>query len=248
VFNKIVLTGFQPEKLSDGAIPFGQLKSQARRASHRVPSCDDEVGPVIRFDYRGQIFERKLTRREMVFGVKAPDDNSGGGFAGLVIWRDGQDELPSEVVIEMARARMTGAGEWVIQFVREVVKAANWKELTPEGLTMDEAFELALEYAQEAYPKASKTRKEAFAGSVVQLMTGWLYGGGGSGPTCRQHAAARFYRAGEKLYSFDEAVQLLLKGDGPIFGFITSLHRECAEQEACFGDDPEDVVELKTTI
>jgi len=243
MFHKILLSGFEPQKLLNGEIPIGQLKSQARRASHSVPGCDDQLGPVIRFDYRGQIIKRKITRRELVFGVKAPDDNSGGGFAGLVSWRESDEGSPSEVLVNLARAKMAGADKWVVQFVRDVIVAAGWTIVSPEGLTMNEAFDKAISLVQKHHPDASQARKEAFACSVVLLMTGQLFGAS-AGPTCREHAAGRLYQAGEKFYSFAEATELLLQKNGPIFGPISNLHRECAEQEYCFGDDPEDIAEI----
>jgi len=124
---KFIISGFQPKSLSDGTVPIGQLKSQARRVSHQVPGCDDRVGPVIRFERYGRIIQRSLARRELVFGVKVPDDGKGGGFAGLVIWR----ETPygpgdAEVIIDLARARAVGATDWIGEFVRKIILAAGW--------------------------------------------------------------------------------------------------------------------------
>jgi len=128
MFYKFVISGFssKPYRFPDGSeiMPGGQMKSQARRASHRVVGCDDRVGPVVRFERYGRIIERALTRRELVFGAKAPDDGKGGGFAGLVVWQGFID--PAEVRIDMARAQAAGAGEWIVQFVRDVIIAAGW--------------------------------------------------------------------------------------------------------------------------
>jgi hypothetical protein len=128
MFYKFVISGFspQPYRFSDGTeiMPGGQLKSQARRVSHRVTGCDDKVGPVIRFERYGRIYKRALTRRELVFGVKSPNDGKGGGFAGLVIWSSFNN--PPEVRINMVRAKAVGADNWIVQFVRKVILAAGW--------------------------------------------------------------------------------------------------------------------------
>lgn len=124
-----------PYRLSDGReiVPGGQMKSQARRVSHRLPGADDKVGPVIRFERYGRVHERPLTRREMIFGVKAPPDGKGGGFAGLVIWRDPYEDRPGEVIIT-PRARLTGAGEWIVQFVRQIILTAGWTIIKEEPM------------------------------------------------------------------------------------------------------------------
>jgi len=131
MYHKFLVAGvvLQPYRFPDGQeiIPGGQMKSQARRASHRVLGGDDKVGPTIRFERYDQILDRPLTKRELVFGVKSPNDGQGGGFAGLVAWcgYEGSDLQP-EVRIDLARARMVNASEWIVQFVREVILAAGW--------------------------------------------------------------------------------------------------------------------------
>jgi len=128
---KFLVTGVNLQKIGD-IIPGGQMKSQARKASHAVPGAEDRVGPSVRFERYGRIVERALTRREMVFGVKAPDDGKGGGFAGLVIWRDPQGDQPGEVIIT-PRASLIGAGDWIVQFVREIILAAGWTIIKEGG-------------------------------------------------------------------------------------------------------------------
>jgi hypothetical protein len=91
-------------------------------------------------------------------------------------------------------------------------------------------------------PEASAQKRAAFANSVVYLVTGGS--GGFGGPSVREHAVSHLYVGGH--YSFDEAVELLLKDDGPIFGPLTDVHRECWEDEPCFDDDPQDVLELES--
>ena len=131
------ISGFRPEvnTLDGGSImtPGGQLKSQARKASHRVDGCDDPVGPVVRFEYKGQIETRPLTRREMVFGMKSPDDGNGGGFAGLVAWCGyaGTQRAP-EICIDLYRAQVYGANQWIIHFVSEIIRWAGWTVLSGE--------------------------------------------------------------------------------------------------------------------
>jgi len=124
MYHKFLVTGVELWRTPEGIIPGGQMKSQARKASHAVPGAEDQVGPVVRFERYGRLYERALTRRELVFGVKAPEDGKGGGFAGLVVWRDPYRDQSGEVIIT-PRAQMV-AGDWIVQFVREVIVAAGW--------------------------------------------------------------------------------------------------------------------------
>ncbi len=101
-------------------------------------------------------------------------------------------------------------------------------------------LEQAMRLIQEKKPQASIQKKAAFVNSVQYLVTGWS--GGYGGPSVREHAASYLY--GGRRFGFDEAVQLLLADDGPIFGPITKLHRECWLNESCFDDDPSDVEQL----
>jgi hypothetical protein len=118
-----------PERI----VPGGQMKSQARKVSHAVPGAEDKVGPSVRFERYGRIVERPLTRRELVFGVKAPDDGKGGGFAGLVIWRDPHNDQPGEILVDTVRAKWIGAGDWIVNFVRQIILAAGWTIQKEEG-------------------------------------------------------------------------------------------------------------------
>lgn len=103
-----------------------------------------------------------------------------------------------------------------------------------------EILEKAKRIVEERKPQASVQKKAAFANSVAYLVTGMA--GGYGGPSVREHAVARYYPG---RYSFEEAVELLLKEDGPIFGPLTEVHRRCWEEEHCFDDDPRDVEELE---
>lgn len=127
MFYKFFVSGFSPEQcqLTNGweVMPVGQMKQQARRVSHNVPGADDQIGPAVRFERYGRIFNRALTRREMVFGVKKPDQSE-GGFAGLVSWCD-QTTL-CEVRVDLGRAGYFSARSWIVQFVREIILAAGW--------------------------------------------------------------------------------------------------------------------------
>ena len=111
-----------------GGEPY-QMKSAARRASHRVAGCEDaglDIG-LVRFEYHGRVYRRDLTKREAVFGMAEPRDRHGGGFAGLVMWQDGALENACVIVsIDMARSGMTGADEWIVDFVRAVICEAGW--------------------------------------------------------------------------------------------------------------------------
>lgn len=104
----------------------------------------------------------------------------------------------------------------------------------------EDVLERAMRLIQERKPNASIQKKAAFANSVQYLVTGWS--GGFGGPSVREHAACRLY--GVRRYSFEEAVELLISEEGPIFGPLTEIHRQCWEEEYCFDDDPDDVRQL----
>lgn len=127
------VTGVKLQQTPEGIVPGGQMKTQARKVSHTVPGAHDAMGPPIRFERYGRIVERPLSRRDLVFGVKAPDDDKGGGFAGLVIWQDPHGDQPGQVIIT-PRASLVGAGDWIVQFVRQIILAAGWTIQSEEGL------------------------------------------------------------------------------------------------------------------
>jgi hypothetical protein len=85
-------------------------------------------------------------------------------------------------------------------------------------------------------------KKNAFARAVAVLVGGLPLGTVG-GPTVREHAALRQF--GQSQWTFEEAVGVLSREDGLMFGSITELHRQCWVTEYCFEDDPEDVRQLK---
>lgn len=119
---RVTTIGFAPK---EGKV--WQFKSRARHMSHEVPGCDDTVGPACRFLLVGKrITTRNLTRREIVFGVKAPPDGKGGGFKGLVSWTWNAHPNLSEVKIDIARAQEIGAEGWLEQFVCAVIKKCGW--------------------------------------------------------------------------------------------------------------------------
>lgn len=99
----------------------------------------------------------------------------------------------------------------------------------------------ALAYAEKHQPTASLEKKNAFANSVVRLI-GEARSPLGTGPSVREHAAVRTY--GVRKFSFEEACELLILSDGPIFGPIQEVHRGIiSEHEYCFDNDPEDLEE-----
>lgn len=104
-------------------------------------------------------------------------------------------------------------------------------------------LERALQLIRERKPEASEQKRAAFALSVAYLVTGESIMGSLGGPSVREHAASHQYGPGGR-YSFDKAVELLISDDGPIFGPLTDLHRECWESEYCFDDDPSDIAAL----
>lgn len=106
-------------------------------------------------------------------------------------------------------------------------------------------FETAGRIIEQRRPEASPQKKAAFANSVAYLVTGWS--GGREeyhGPSVRELAVVHRYGPGGR-HNFEEACDLLLKDDGPIFGPITNLHRKCWMEEFHDDDDPQDIVELK---
>lgn len=116
MFIKFLVEGYKGEP--------ERMKSVARRVSHQLPDAEERgINRSIRFERYGEIIKRPLTKRETVFGVKAP--RNGGGCKGLVNWC--AFCKPAEVVIEMARAKMLDADEWIEDFVRRVIVAADWK-------------------------------------------------------------------------------------------------------------------------
>lgn len=108
--HRFIISGFKINSLGE------DMKKQARRSSHRIVDCDEMVkscGPFAVKNRYGKKVTRHLTKRELVFGLK--------DFAGLVSWISYPNNKPDEVVIDI-RARMLGAGDWIIDFVRKVIQ------------------------------------------------------------------------------------------------------------------------------
>jgi hypothetical protein len=105
-------------------------------------------------------------------------------------------------------------------------------------------LEQAKRLIDERKPQASEQKRAAFALSVAYLVTGESIMGELGGPSVREHAASHQFGPGGR-YDFDKAVELLISDDGPIFGPITDLHRQCWVSEHCFDDDPSDMAELE---
>lgn len=114
----------------------------------------------------------------------------------------------------------------------EVVRETSSKDVSEQAILL----------VRERRPHASLAHKAAFANSVLYLVTG--ESGGFGGPSVREHAAARRY--GDRQWSFEEAVKVLLREDGVIFGPLTDLHRACWKEEHCFDNDPVDVEALES--
>ena len=109
----------------------------------------------------------------------------------------------------------------------------------------EEILQRARQLVEERRPEASAQKKAAFANSVAYLVTGWA--GGFGGPSVREHTASRQY--GQKgplngLWPFEEACNLLISENGPVFGPLTSFHRQCWTEEYCFDNDPQDIADL----
>ena len=116
------------------------------------------------------------------------------------------------------------------------------------GLTMKvvrEVLEAAKAWIDEKRPQASNHHRCAFANSVQSMATGCV--GGYNGPSAREQAALRQYAESVGKTKFEDALALLNSDDGPIFGPITDLHRQCWKEEFCFDDDPVDVAELTSS-
>ena len=107
----------------------------------------------------------------------------------------------------------------------------------------DLAVQEAEAYVEKQRPRASPQRKVAFANSVAYLVTGMS--GGIGGPSVREHAASRLHGPGGNCF-YEQAVDVLIQDNGPIFGPITDLHRACWEEEECSNDDPDDIAELSS--
>lgn len=93
-------------------------------------------------------------------------------------------------------------------------------------------------------PQCSQHQRNCFARAVMALIGAVKLGQAGGGPTSREHAALGLHGQGGRP-TFESAVELLIAEDGPIFGPISDIHRQCWVEEFCFGDDPGDVAELK---
>lgn len=103
-----------------------------------------------------------------------------------------------------------------------------------------EILEHAVAYAREQFPHVSPQLRAAFANSVAYAVTGMS--GGYGGPSVREHAACRSL-AGRRL-GFGDAIAEFASPDGPVFGPLTSRHRQGWEEEQCFDDDPADAEAL----
>ena len=96
----------------------------ARKISHQLPDAEERgINCSIRFERYDEIIKRPLTKREAVFAVKSPPN--GGGFKGLVNWCAFLS--PAEITIEMGRAKLNGADEWIEDFIIRLIKKLGWQ-------------------------------------------------------------------------------------------------------------------------
>lgn len=128
MFHRLIIAGSGPAGWeTDDRTPDQKFKSHARHHSHEVPGCDDKVSPRCRFLLKGnRITERNLSKRELVFGVPAPQDGKGGGWKGLVVWIWHDEPDSPEVQIDMHRSQAFGADSWVVDFIRNVIVRSGW--------------------------------------------------------------------------------------------------------------------------
>lgn len=108
------------------------------------------------------------------------------------------------------------------------------------GRSFEWIAKLALRFIRRKRPGEALARQEAFVSAVTLAVTGWRPSLG-KGPTVREWAAARVC---SPHWDLRAAIAMLIAEDGPIFGPITDLHRECWVEEECYDDDPRDAREL----
>jgi hypothetical protein len=127
MYRIILVAGHLPaDRAEDDRTSDQKFKSIARHRSHEVAGASEKVGPVCRFLLRGRrITERALSKRELVFGVPAPQDGKGGGWKGLVLWV-WHDERPAEVCIDQGRTEAINATGWIDEFLRSVIAQCGW--------------------------------------------------------------------------------------------------------------------------
>lgn len=117
-------------------------------------------------------------------------------------------------------------------------------------------LENAMAWGEQHHPDASGQRHCAFANSVSYLVTGGS--GGYGGPSIREHCVTyalagdgynegglqfpdgRLPRAGD--WEFEKACEF---AEPICYGALPAMAAKIAQQEQCFGDDPEDIAELQ---
>jgi hypothetical protein len=101
-------------------------------------------------------------------------------------------------------------------------------------------YDQAYELIKEKRPEIGEAKKAIFVNCVGYLVTG--ASGGIGGPSVREHAVGYLYHVGS--YSFEQAVEICLADDGPVFGPLQRIHHQIWQNEHCFDDDIEDVKKL----
>lgn len=109
MFYKCVVSGFKRN------MSFWQ---QAWVAAQCILSIRLPQSTHVRYIRNGCIVSRRLTRLDMIFGIK--DDAGADVFRALVAWR-----CP-EVVVNLGLSRLHGSGDWIIQLTRDIITAAGW--------------------------------------------------------------------------------------------------------------------------
>jgi hypothetical protein len=163
------------------------------------------------------------------------------GYMGHIRVSNWDESSPRLCTVDLPEHSPTLAWEF-LEAIRREVESLSKNKPRPQGESLPGSYvlEQARRWIEEKRPQASEYKKAAFANSVMTILTGWS--GGYGGPSVREHTALRMY--GEGKYTFESVVELLNNDDGPIFGPLTDIHRECWEEEYCFDDDPQDIAEL----
>ncbi|QQS15338.1 MAG: hypothetical protein IPK84_03135 [Candidatus Moraniibacteriota bacterium] len=108
------------------------------------------------------------------------------------------------------------------------------------GWSLEQVARIASLFIRWKHSNESLAKQDAFVSAVTFAVTGWRPSLG-KGPTVREWAAARVCRP---YWDVRSAIAVLVAEDGPIFGPITDIHRQCWAEEDCLDDDPRDVREL----
>lgn len=105
--------------------------------------------------------------------------------------------------------------------------------------------------AQTTYPKASEQRCQAYANCMAMLTDlNFTFGLGYQGPSARQYAMHDAVSAGkypEGTMTFDDARQILIDPNGPIFGPMIEEIARYIREDLSNNDCPEDICSVNAT-